>query len=169
MHNAIHQVFFFPADEGEEDQQQGRIDDQGPDCAINLYVSLGKEQSDGNGEIEEGRLQVIRYWGFLLPDEIREYHAGAIARETAPGTGHVAVFGYKDEVNGEQYHASYGRENGSPPGLVGEFVPEREVEIDAHEDFGHHHNGHHTQAFPIVTLDDVLQDGHIHHHGEKCK
>ena len=51
--------------------------------------------------------------------------------------------------------------------MVGEFVPEREVEIDAHENFGHHHDGHHTQAFPIVALDNVFQDGHVHHHGEE--
>ena len=167
MYDAIHQVFFFPADEGEEDHQQTCIDDQGPDLAVDLYVSLGKEQSDGNGEIEECRLQVIRYWGFLLSDKIREYHTGAIACETAPGTGHVAVFGHKDEIDGEQYSTTDSGEDGTPPGLVDEFIPEREVEIDAHEYFGHHDDGHHAQALPVAGGNKILEDVEIGHHRQE--
>ena len=71
MYDAIHQVFFFPADKGEEDQQQARVDDQGPNGTLDMDVFLDEKQGDRYGKIEECRLQVIRYGGFLLSDKVR--------------------------------------------------------------------------------------------------
>ena len=44
------------------------------------------------------------------------------------------------EVDGEKCQASCSGEQGSPQGLVDQFVPERKVEVDAHHDFARHHD-----------------------------
>ena len=142
-HHRCHQIFLPPADEGKEDQQQRGVHDQGQDSAVDVDVFLYKKQSYGHGEINESRLQIVRNRRFFLPDEIGQHHAGTITREAAPSTGPVTIFRYKDEVDGQQHRTADGRENGAPQGLVCEFVPKRQVEINAHEDFGHHHDGHH--------------------------
>lgn len=64
----------------------------------------------------------VGYRVFTLPYNIRQKHGGAIAGKTAPGTGHITVFGYKQKVDGKQHGAACQREPGAPNGLVYQFV-----------------------------------------------
>ena len=103
----------------------------------------------------------------MLSDEVGEDHADGVAHKAAPRAGHVTVFRHKQDVDGQQGDATYGRHDGAPVGFANEFVPEREVEVDAHKDFGHHDNGYCPQTRPVVGFDDVLENGQVSNHGEE--
>ena len=68
--NALHQIPLHPANEGEEHQQQTRVHHQSPNGVFDVDVLLREIQGQGNSKIKESRLQIIRYRGFLLPNEI---------------------------------------------------------------------------------------------------
>ena len=96
----LHQILLHPTNEGKENQKQACVDDQGQNSILDMDALLHKKQGDCKGKIKESRPQIIRYRGLLLPNEIRQHHAGAITREAAPCASHVTVLWHEDEVGG---------------------------------------------------------------------
>ena len=103
----------------------------------------------------------------LLSYEIAQKHGYTIAGNSRPGAGHVAVAGDKEEVASHQNDTTGSGKPRSPDGAVGEFVPEREVEVDAFDDFSHHHHSHGGKSFPIVATHQIFQHIDIGHDEEK--
>ena len=128
----------------------------------------GKERQCQNG-IDKDILQGILDGELLLPDEVAEEHRGAVACKAAPGAGHIADAGHKDNVYGNHHRSSDAAHNCSPPGLVGQLVPEGEVEVNAHENLRHHHDGNHFQALPVGASHKILENGQVEHHSQECQ
>ena len=96
----------------------------------------------------------------------------SISSETSPGTGNVTIDRYEDNVDGNQYQATDARKVSTPDGLVDELVPETEVEIYSHHDFGSHYDRHYLQTIPVVATDDVaqyIQIAYYHQEGEQSE
>ena len=141
------------AEEGEEEDDVGGFDDDGPDADVG-NLRHAHEEGGGKEYIGTDGLEVVGNGVLLLADEIGEKHAGGIATESCPCTGDVAVAGYEDDIDCQQYQTSDDREQGTPQCLVAELVPEGEVEVDAHHDFGSHDDGDDDETFPIVLVAD---------------
>ena len=135
-----HPQYQLPAHGGCVGKAHGPLDE--PGCGL-------EDQRQGECGEEVGHVVGNRL--FLLAYEVAQEHGGAVAGETSPRTGYVAVFGNEGHV--DAYHHSRPDEayECSPPGLVAEFVPERQVEEDAHEDFRHHHYRYDLKAGPIAA------------------
>ena len=101
------------------------------------------EEGQGEGKVGEYALHVVGDRVIVLTDEVGEQHGCAVARNATPCTGYVAIARHEDDVDGKQHRAGDDRHDGAPVGLVVELVPEGEVEVDPHENLGHHHDGHH--------------------------
>ena len=71
------------------------------------------------------------------------------------------------EIASHEHHTTSGGEPSPPNGAVGEFIPEREVEINAFDDFSHHHHCHRGKSFPVVASHEVFQHVDIRHHEQK--
>ena len=52
----------------------------------------------------------------------------------------------QEYIDGNQYGTSGKGEIRTPLGFINQLIPEREVEVNTHKDFGHHHNRHHPQT-----------------------
>ena len=102
-----------------------------------------------------------------LAHQVGEHHRSAIAGHTAPGARHVAVARNENDVDRHQYGATRQREPGAPNGAVDEFVPEGEIEIDAHHNLRHHDDGHHLHAAAITLAHNELEQVEIAHHAKE--
>ena len=152
-----------------EDEDEHRVDEAG-DSTGEVSVSLGHscEEDEGENHINHNLLHRIVDRILLLTYEVGEKHRRSISCKTCPGTGDVTIDWYEDNVDGYQYCTTDARKIGSPDGLVDELVPETEVEIYSHHDFGSHYDRHYLQTIPIVTTDDVAQYIQIaYHHQER--
>ena len=127
----------------------------------------GGVEGYGEGEITQDGFDWVGDRVVVLADEVGHQHAYSIAAKAAPGAGYIAIARYEDDVDGQQDSAAAGRHDGAPPCFGYQLVPERQVEIDAHEYFGHHHDRHCAEPIPVVALDDVAQQVHIAHHGQE--
>ena len=99
-----------------------------------------------------------------MADDGAHQHCCAVAGKTAPGASPVADSGHQQHVYGNHHHSPYGAHDGAPQGLVRQLIPERQIEVDAHEYLRHHHYGHYAKALPVGGLDEVPQQGHIYHY-----
>lgn len=126
-------------------------------------------EENGDKDIDGNTLHRIGNGIFPLPHKVREQHGGAVTRYPAPRTGHVAVLGNEEVIDKQQHGTTYQGEPCSVNRSVNQFVPERQVEIDAHHDFGRHDNGHHHDALAIALADDELQYVDIPHHAEESQ
>ena len=148
----------------EQDGVDGKAVQDGPLLGNQLHDAVEEEgDEDVDGDAPHGVGDGI----LALPHHVAQHHGGAVAGEASPGTGHVAVAGNEEDVDGKEYRAAGQGEPGSVDGLVDELVPEGEVEVDAHHDLGCHDDGHHTHAALILLAHDVLQDGQIGHYGQE--
>ena len=91
------------------------------------------EQTDGHSRIAAYALEVVGYRRFLLTDEIGQQHDAEIADKAAAATGPITDARYADDLQYQRDGQTDEREIGAPFGLVRQFVPETEVEIDALE------------------------------------
>ena len=73
----------------------------------------------------------------------------------------------EQNVDGDEHCAANSREDGSPNGAIGQFIPKTEIEIDSHHDFCCHDDRHDTETVPIAPADDVSQNVHVAHDDEK--
>lgn len=129
-------------------------------------------ECQGKEEVADDGLDGVRDRIVVLSDTVGEQHADTVAGDAAPSTSHVAEARDEEEVDAEEYGTSNGGHDGAPPGLADEFVPEREVEVDAHEDFGHHDDGDDAEALPVVAADDVFEQidvGDDDEESEECE
>ena len=102
-----------------------------------------------------------------LPYEVAHQHAHAVARQAAPGAGHIAHPRHEDHVHRHQHGAAHGAHHGAPPRLPAELVPEAQVEIDTHQYLRHHHHRYRRQRLPVVGAHQVAEHIHIAHHRQE--
>ena len=93
------------AEEGEEEEDVGGFDDEGPDADVG-NLRHAHEEGGGKEHIGTDGLEVVGNGVLLLADEIGEKHAGGIAAESCPCTGDVAVAGHEDDIDRQQYQTS---------------------------------------------------------------
>ena len=93
------------AEEGEEEDDVGGFDDDGPDADIG---DLGHAHEEGSSKEYVGTdgLEIVGNGVLLLTHEIGEKHTGGITAESCPCTGDVAVAGHEEDVDGQQYQTS---------------------------------------------------------------
>ena len=152
----------FAVEEGcEEDQQQEGVVRQAEPEVVDVDKGAGGVQREGEGEPAENGRDGIGHAVVALAYEVAEEDAGAVAGEAAPGAGHVADARDEEDVDEDKHGAADGAHDGAPVGFGGELVPEGEVEVDAHENFRHHDDGHSAEAVPVVALDDVAEEVHV--------
>ena len=153
-----------------EDEDEHRVDEAG-DSTGEVSVSLGHscEEDEGENHINHNLLHRIVDRILLLTHEVGEKHGCSITCETGPGTGDVTINWYEDNVDGNQYRTTDAREVSTPDGLVDELVPETEVEIYSHHDFGSHYDRHYLQTIPVVATDDVAQYIQITYHHQESQ
>ena len=151
-----------------EDEDEYRIDEAG-NAGREELISLGHsyEEDEGENHIDHHLLHRIVDRILLLTYKVGEKHGCSISSETSPGTGNVTIDRYEDNVDGNQYRTADAREVSSPDGLVDELVPETEVEVNSHHDFGSHYDRHYLQAIPVVATDDVAQYIQITYHNQE--
>lgn len=111
------------AEEGEEEDDVGGFDDDGPDADIG-NLRHAHEEGSGQQYVGTDGLEIVGNGVLLLTHEIGEKHTGGIAAESCPCTGDVAIAGHEDDIHCQQYQTSDDREQGTPQCLVDEFVPE---------------------------------------------
>ena len=93
------------AEEGEEEDDVGGFDDEGPDADVG-NLRHAHEEGGSKEYIGTDGLEVVGNGVLLLADEIGEKHTGGITAESCPCTGDVAVAGYEDDVDRQQYQTS---------------------------------------------------------------
>ena len=166
---SLQKFVHYPADQGafaveegcEEDRQQEGVVGQAEPEVVDMDKGAGGIQREGEGEPAEDGGDGIGHAVVALADEVAEEDAGAVAGEAAPGAGHVADARDEEDVDKDEHGATDGAHDSAPVGFGGELVPEGEVEVDAHENFRHHDDGHGTEAVPVVALDDVAEEVHV--------
>ena len=160
----------FPGGAGIKQQEAGACGHEGPGAEFGAPEGSIRVINDcGNRREDTDRTQVVAYRIFSLSDEEAEQHRGAVACESAPSAGHISPA--RDAKHYYRHHdgCSDGAHHRTPQGLVAELVPERQIEVDAHEDFCQHHDRHHLQADTIARTDKMLEYRHIHHYGEESE
>ena len=116
-------------DVGEEEADQDHIDEDGrPEAKKLVGVGDANEKHGRQERVDKHVLDGIVDRIVLLTDEIGQQHRHTVAGETAPGAGHVAVFRDQENVDADEDGAADAGEDGAPDGLVGEFVPEGQVD-----------------------------------------
>lgn len=107
----------------------------------------------------------------MLAENPADNHRHAITGEAAPGAGHIGGVTVRKSPNPENVHKDhYSRTDGThhraPECPVGQFVPERKIEIDPHENLSGHNDWDHLEPCPVSGLNQMLQQRHIEHHGK---
>ncbi len=90
----------------------------------------------------------------LLPQEIGDDHHGEVGEERCPGAGHVTVPGNKQHVDKQGNSKTENRHVSTPLRLIGQLVPERQVEVDPEEELAKQDDGNHLQV-PRGTVREV--------------
>ena len=116
---------------------------------------INRQQTYCQRRVSADALHVVRYRCFLLADEIRQQHDHEIANKAAAARSPVADQRHSDHLDHQGDHQTDEREISTPLGLVRQFVPEREVEIDALEDIRPKHYRHNLQSLPVIGSNNV--------------
>ena len=93
------------AEEGEEEDDVGGFDDEGPDADVR-DLRHADEEGGSKEYVGADGLEIVGNRVLLLTHEIGEKHTGGITAESCPCTGDVAVAGHEEDVDGQQYQTS---------------------------------------------------------------
>ena len=107
---------------------------------MHRYPDTEGIQHTGQQQIYRHVLERIIHRIFLLTDNIRKQGYHSITGYRSPGRSHITVRRHQPDVQSQNHRTADEGEIGSPLGLIRQLVPEGQVEVDALEDFGQHHD-----------------------------
>ena len=107
----------------------------------------------------------------MLPQEIAYHHDHEVGAECRPRRAHVAsgdAYGsHKDDVKPGHDDEAQQRQVHAPARVVGEFVPQAQVEEHAEAQLGGHHHRYDAQPFPVAGCYEVAQQRQEVHHAQE--
>ena len=160
-------AFDFHRHEGVAEQEGCADYHVEPGLTFNRYEFGEYPHGNRRKEVEGEPADAVADGELDAPEGVAHGHHCAIAGEGGPGASHVAVAGHEQDVEGD---GDCEAEEGEPHAvgcLVGQLIPQGEVEEYPEEEFRHHDDGHYLESAEVGGGDEVAQDVDVEHDGEK--
>lgn len=125
------------------------------------------EEPDSKKRVAAHALHVVRNSQIFLTDDVTQEHDYQVAYRVGCGRSHVAETRHEKYLQSGCDNQAENGEIGSVLRLVGKFVPEAQVEVNALENIGPKHDGHNAQTSPVTWGNDVFKQVEIYRHSQE--